>query len=103
LPKNGTIWCSQCEKNVAHHHNIGIALDILEHARQREAGILAIAGEQLLIGLHHASRGIHEPLALRIVAGPGDERAHCRFRLLARRFGARNRLGEGLWRDDFVH
>jgi len=52
-----------------------VAADLAEGALQIGLRIAPIAGEQLLVGAHHAGRGVEQPLAVRVVAGPLDQGA----------------------------
>jgi hypothetical protein len=85
----GTMWCSQWEwkGDVLHQHDVVIAGDFLESAAEDLVRIHAVAGEHLAIGIGDALRGFQQAFAVRIVAGPPDQRANGGLRLLAR--GAR--------------
>ena len=87
------------EGNVADEDQVLVAVDVVEDPRQMLAGVLAVAGEQFLVGLDHPARGVEQPLAIGIVAGPGDQGADRRLGLVASR--ARRRFGAALVASGF--
>src|SRR5262245_46721034 len=82
------------EGDVAHQHEIFVAAYLGEGALQHVDRARAIAAVELVIGVDHAPGRVAQALAVGVVAGIGDERAHRRERLLARGLG-NNRLGSG--------
>src|SRR5690606_27224450 len=92
------------EGHVADEHDVVIASDILEGASERLLRCLPVAAEELLIGTHNARGRIHQTLAVRVVARPGDQCAYSRLGLLATRprpihrtiTSTRERFDEGL-------
>ena len=79
------------EAHVAQQDHVAIAGDVLEGAGKFGGGILAVAAEPLLVGFDDALGRIGEPRARRIVAGPGEQRAHGVLGLLAGWLGRRRR------------
>jgi hypothetical protein len=73
------------EGDVAHEHDVAIALDLLEDAVEKGGGILAVTREKLLESARHPPRRLGEPLAAGIVAGPADQRANRRLGFLTGR------------------
>src|SRR5580698_8363166 len=73
------------EADIAQHHDLVIAAGLLEGALEIFARIVAIAGEPFLVGAHHPRRRGAKALAVRVVAGPADQRAHRGLGLRARR------------------
>ena len=69
--------------DIAQHDDVVIARDFVESTRQHLHRALAIAAEELVIGAGHALWRIAQALAIGVVAGIGDERAHGLFGLLA--------------------
>ena len=80
------------EADVAQHHDLVVALDLLEGPLQHVARILIVAGEEFLVGAHDAIGRADQSLAVGIVARPADQRADRLFGLLAR--GTRQAGGE---------
>ena len=80
------------EAHVAQQDHVAIAGDVLEGAGELGGGILAVAAEPLLVGLDDALGRIGEPRARRIVAGPGEQRAHGVLGLGAGGLGRRRRF-----------
>ena len=71
------MWCSQCEieRNVAHEHHVGVAVDILENTRAERVG--RGPGHSRRTTPHRPwrpARRVEQALAGRIVARPGDQR-----------------------------
>jgi hypothetical protein len=64
------------ERDVLQQHDLVVAADFLEHARQVAGRVLGIAEAVFLPRAGNALRGIAEPFAVRIVAGPADQRAY---------------------------
>ncbi len=64
------------EADVAQHDHLVVALDLLEGALEHRHRVLLVAAEPLAIGAHHAAGRVEEALALRVVAGPAQERLH---------------------------
>src|SRR3546814_18919784 len=64
------------ERNVAQQHDLVIAADLLEGARQMDRGILVIALAIFLPSTRDAARRIAQALARRVVARPYDQRAY---------------------------
>ncbi len=60
----------------AQHDHVVIALHVLEGARQLLGRIGGIALEPFVIGFDDALRRIEQAFPVRIVAGPGQKRAH---------------------------
>ncbi len=92
--------------NVAHQDDIVIAADLGEGRFQNRCRALIVAGEKFGIGVDHAARGVEQPFAIGVVAGPCDERAHRRFGFLPA--GAvddplERGLGEGFGLDVHFH
>ena len=83
------------EADVAQHHHLVIAVGFLEGALQEGDRIDFVSGEELLIGACHPPRGAEQALAIGVVAGPADQRAHRLERLLARRAADLYRLTGG--------
>src|SRR6516165_5078664 len=79
------------ERDVAQHHDLVVAGDLVEGAAEIVARVLRITGEPLLISARDTTRRSGQPLAVGIVAGPADERAHSRLRLAAGRTRGRPR------------
>src|SRR5690606_8442966 len=71
------------DADVAQHHQVIIAADLLER-RLLEHGyrVFAITAEVLLERLDDTARRFLQALAIRVVTGPCDERAHGFFGLL---------------------
>ncbi len=69
------------EADVAQHHQLVVAADLLEGALQIFARVDLIAGEHLLIAAGHPCGRVDQPLALGIVARPTDQGAHRRLGL----------------------
>src|SRR6185312_5482461 len=84
------------EADVAQHHHLVIAFDLLEGAFQHLLGVGVVAGEPFLIGAGDTARRVHQPLAVRIVAGPADQGTDGRLDLVAAwpRAGAERRVAE---------
>src|ERR1700733_9356761 len=80
------------EADVAQTHDFVVTAGLLESAFEVFARIVVVAGKPFLIGAHHARRRGAQAFAIRIVAGPLDERADGGLRLLARRTAAFRRF-----------
>jgi hypothetical protein len=80
------------EGNVAQHYHLVVAADLFERAPQVGGRVDLVTGEPVAIGIHHALRGIEQPLAIRILPRPAQQRAHRVFRGTPRhlRFCARH-------------
>src|SRR3546814_7461326 len=76
--RTGTLfpYATLFRSDVAQHHHLVIAFDLLEGALQDLHGIAVIAGEEFPIGPHHAIRRSHQAFAAGIVAGPADQGAY---------------------------
>ena len=90
------------ELDVLDDDHVVIAGDFLEGAAELVGRAHVVAGEHLAIGLGHALRRIHQAFAVRIVAGPAQQRAHGCFD-----FGLGGRSVTGLsmiggWRHEFL-
>ena len=72
---------------VAQHHDVVIAFEVGEGARQRLIGILVVALEIFAIRLDHAAGGFMQALAGGIIAGPCNQRADGFFGLFLRGTG----------------
>jgi hypothetical protein len=82
------------ERDVLQQHDVVIAAHLLEHPRQVPGGILAIALAIFLPGPRHPRRGVDQPLARRILAGPAQQGADGVLHVLGdRRLGGRGREG----------
>src|SRR5262249_27274820 len=82
------------ERDVADEHEVVVGADLRERALEHVGRAFAVAAEQLLVGVDDARRRVEQALAIGIVAGKGDQRAHGRDGLVPR--GARHRrLGRG--------
>ena len=62
--------------DVAQHDEIVVAAGLLELAGEHVGGVERVAREVFIERIGDAARGVLEALAGRIVAGPGDQRAH---------------------------
>ena len=71
--------------DVAEHHHVLIALDFLEGAGEFLVGVDLVAFEEFLVGAHNAAGRVYQAFAIRVVASPGDQRAHGGFGFLAAR------------------
>jgi hypothetical protein len=94
------------EGDIAHQNEFLVARDPVEHAFRRLLRVLAIAGEQFLVRPGDAQGSITQTLPVRVVAGPGDERADRRLSLLPAR-AARRLVGDSRQVrpqfHDFIH
>src|SRR3546814_589182 len=70
------MFAMRLERNVAQQHDLVIAADLFEGARQMDRGILVIALAILLPRARDAARGVEQAFARRTVACPLDQRAH---------------------------
>ena len=66
------------EGDVAHQHEVVVLADLAEGAVEHLGRTFAIAAVEFLVGVDHALWRVEETLAVGIVAGIGDERAHRR-------------------------
>src|SRR6516162_300880 len=73
------------ETNIAQHHYFVVAAGFLEGSLEIIARIVVITGEPFLIGANDPRRRGEKSLAIGIVAGPANERAHGNFSFRARR------------------
>ena len=80
------------ERDVAHEDHVVVAFDFLEDAREDFLRVLAVALEELVIGLDHAARRVEQAFAARVLACPAQEHTHRGFRLLAARAFGRGLL-----------
>src|SRR5262245_11449280 len=76
------------EADVAQHDHLVVALDLAERAPQELERIVVVAAEPVFVRADDAARGTEEPLAIRIVADPLQQRADSRFGFGARGFVA---------------
>ena len=60
------------EGDVAQHDQLIVAADLLEGAAQVGGRVDVVAGEPVAVGVHHALRGVLQPLAARILARPAQ-------------------------------
>ena len=90
--RHHVVLAMRFEADVAQHHDLVVALDLLEGPLQHVARILIVAGEEFLVGAHDAIGRADQTFAVGIVAGPADQRADRLFGFLAR--GTRR----GRWR-----
>jgi len=67
------------ERNPAQHNHLIVAFDLLERLLKDVDGVLRVAREILLERACDAARCLDQAVALRIVAGPADNRAHGRL------------------------
>ena len=82
------------EGDVAHQHEVVVPADLAERSLEYVDRTFAIPAVELPVGVDHPFGRIAQPLAIGIVAGIGDQRAHRCQRVLAR--GLRHhRLGRG--------
>ena len=81
------VLAKRLEADVAQHDDFVVAAGLLEGALEIFARIVVIAGEPFLIGAGDARRRGQQAFAVRIVAGPADERAHRGLGLGPRRLG----------------
>src|SRR3546814_14911364 len=70
------MFAMRLERNVAQQHDLVIAADLLEGARQMDRGILVIALAIFLPSPRDAARRIAQALARRVVARPIDQPAY---------------------------
>lgn len=82
------------EADVAQDDHLVIGGRLLECGGKQGDRVLAVSGEDLLIGAHHALRCAFQPFAIRVVARPFDQRADRRFRLGLAGPSAPARVGE---------
>src|SRR5690554_4392167 len=64
------------ERDVLEQNDLVVTADFLESARKMSRRILGIAEAVFLPGARHPRRRVQQALAVGIVAGPADERAH---------------------------
>jgi hypothetical protein len=83
FPTNGTTDARNGGKGNRDEHKIVVAFDLLENFRQDLVGALPIAAEELFIGFDDATRGVSQPLAVRIVSRPAQQGAHGGFGFIA--------------------
>jgi hypothetical protein len=100
------------ERDIADQHRLVVRADLREGAVEHVGRALAVAAEQLFVGIDDAGRRLHQTLAIGIIAGERDQHAHGGLCLLARRPLSRRLRGGadvvGQWRsreglDDSVH
>src|ERR1700716_3931610 len=86
------------EPDIAQHHHLVIARDLVECAVEIVARFLVVAGEPLFVSARHPGRGSQQALPIGVVAGPANECAHRVFGVGARRpiGGRRAGLGPGV-------
>jgi len=63
------------EVNVSHQHHLVIAGDLLECPLQELVGVVVISGKPFLVGARDPIGRAQEPLAVRVVTRPADQRA----------------------------
>jgi len=69
------------EGDIPKQDHLVIAFGFLEGPRQHLGRILRVTGEELLIGANNAIRRVDQPLAVRVVACPAQQRTHRGFRV----------------------
>jgi len=65
--------------DVAKQNNIVVALNLLESAGEKSAGIGIITAEELFISASNPRGGVCQPFTCRVVSGPFEQRAHGSF------------------------
>ena len=86
------------DADIAQHDDLVIAFGLGKGPVQELHRIDGIAGEEFLIGAHHPGRRFAQAFAVRIVAGPAQQGADCRFGFLARRAPGRRMMCRS-WQD----
>ena len=81
------VLAMRVEGDVAHKHEVVVPADLAESAFQHIHRAFAIAAVKFLVGVDHALGRVAQPLAVGIISGVGNQRAHRRERLLARWLG----------------
>src|SRR5690349_9790802 len=77
------------ERDVPQEHDLVIAADLFEGAAEVDRGILGIALGIFLPRTGDAARRVEQALAVRVVAGPADERSDGLGDILRNRAGRR--------------
>jgi hypothetical protein len=67
------------EGNSSEHDHFIVSFDLLEGLLQEQGGVLCVAGKVLFEGARDAGRSFEQAGAIRIVAGPADDRPQRRF------------------------
>ena len=88
------MWCSQLglQTDVAQDDHLVVGGRVLKCPRKQRDRIFVVSGEELLIGAHDTLGCLLQPLPVRIVSGPLDQRANGGLRLGPARPAARPRL-----------
>jgi hypothetical protein len=81
------VFAMRLETDIAKHHDVVVAAGLLECPFEIFARIVVVAGEPFLEGAGYSGRCGPQTLAVRIIAGPLNERPYGGFRLRPRRFG----------------
>ena len=78
---NDVMLAVRFEANVAQDDHFVIGGGLLERRGKQRDRVVAVSGEELLIGADDTLGCPFQPLPIRIVAGPLDQRADGQFRL----------------------
>src|SRR6185312_1921677 len=72
------------ERDVPQHDHLVVAVDLLERAAHILPGVDPVSREPVAVGVDDALRRVAQPLALRVIPCPGEQRAYRLFRGAAR-------------------
>src|ERR1700733_6785877 len=67
------------ESYIAQHHHFVVTLDFFEGAAQVRARVAGISGKPIGVGVDASFRRVMQALPQRVIAGPAQQRPHCRF------------------------
>ena len=71
------------KSDISQQHDLVVSTHLFEGSLQVLSWVLEISRKPLFIGAHNARRSAHQSFAVRVIARPTNQRAHCILRLLA--------------------